>query len=185
MVHKAFEVIGERVLIIDTSVKKPFDEKTARGFEELLKSFGRDVSVSADTKRNSRKEKLGIFLESEKFMAELYGGRAALDFIELLYKPSSLIEELVRGKVPREKVHSNNPILSICYGIDPLLLNYEGEEEIPLSKICFPSEEVARIMVHKFTGELWYAQGVFYNDGNFEVYDKYKEPLRRAGFFIK
>lgn len=185
MIHKAFEVIGERVLIIDKTPIKSFDKKTAKGFEELLKSLGRKGSVSADTKRNARKEKLGIFLESEKFMTDLYGGRAALDFIEPLYKPSSLIEELAKGEVPRERVHSNNPILSICYGIDSLLLNYEGEEEIPLSKIRFPLEEVARIMVHKFTGELWYVQGVFYNDGNFEVYDKYKEPLRREGFFIK
>ncbi len=129
MIHKAFGVIGERVLIIDVSENKTFNEKTVKGFEELLKSFGRKGLVIADTKRSIQKQKFGIFLESETFMTDLYGGRASLDFIEPMYNPSSLIEELAKGKIPKE--------------------------------------------------------GVFYNDGNFEVYDKYKEPLRSVGFFIK
>jgi hypothetical protein len=54
-------------------------------------------------------------------------------------------------------------------GVDQLKLNYRGKREGS----------------HVFEGELSYVQGVFFNDGNFKVYDKYKDPLRNAGFKIK
>ena len=38
---------------------------------------------------------------------------------------------------------------------------------------------------HFFTGELDYIEGSFCNDGNFEIYDRYKQALKKAGFYVK
>ena len=136
MIHKAFEVIGERVLL-----------NVMRG--------------------NKKVSKLGIFQESERFQTTAKGApRPALDFIEPVYSPNPTIEELAKGIHPRERIHPKNPILSFHYGVDHLKLMYIERKE----------------GAHVFEGELNYAQGTFFNDGNFEVYDRYKEVLKRAGF---
>ncbi|MEK6952017.1 MAG: hypothetical protein AABX29_03305 [Nanoarchaeota archaeon] len=136
MTHKAFEVIGERILLIDTSYRN----------------------------------KEGIFQESNRFQTTAEGSpRPALDFIEPIYHANPTVEELAKGLNPRERVNPNNPILSLHLGIDQLKLSYRGKREES----------------HVFKGELSYVQGVFFNDGNFEVYDKYKESLSKAGFKIE
>jgi len=139
MVHKAFEVVGERVLL--------------------------DVSLE----EIGRVKKLGIFQESDKYETTVEGApRPALDFIEPIYKPNSAQEMFAKGLIPRERRHSQNPILSFHLGIDHLKLNYKGERE----------------GIHIFEGGLDYVAGLFYNDGNFEVFDRYREPLKKAGFKI-
>jgi hypothetical protein len=136
MAYKAFEVIGEKILIID----------------------------------KERKQKLGIFFESETFDTDAEEPiRPALDFIEPLYKTNSVIERYARGKVPRERINPRNPILSIHFGLDHTLLNYMGKID----------------EVHTFAGELWYPQGMYINDGNFEIYNKYRESLKKAGFKVE
>jgi hypothetical protein len=139
MIHKAFEVVGERVLL--------------------------EVFVDG-----LLKQKKGIFWESEQFKTTAEGNlRPALDFIQPLYESNQLMELLAMGREPRKRINPKNPILSIHYGVDQLLLKYGGKEK----------------GFHRFVGELDYMLGVFLNDGNFEVYDKYREPLKKAGFRIK
>lgn len=136
MTHRAFEVIGERILIVDSS----------------------------------HRNKEGIFQESENFQTTAEGRpRQALDFIELIYDANPTVEELARGINPRERINPNSPILSLHLGVDQLKLQYRGRREGS----------------HVFEGELNYVRGVFFNDGNFEVYDKYKAPLRKAGFKVE
>jgi hypothetical protein len=102
MVHKAFEVIGKRIIL--------------------------DVKYRVED-RIERKIKGGIFQESEKFDTNLEGYiRPALDFIEPDYNPNSLIELSAKGRIPRERINPRNPILSIHFAIDPALLKYEGVE---------------------------------------------------------
>lgn len=59
--------------------------------------------------------------------------------------------------------------MSIYFAIDPALLKYEGIEK----------------GAHKFKGILWYVEGMYINDGNPEIYDKYRGPLKKAGFRIE
>lgn len=135
MVHKAFEIIGER------------------------------VSVNAGYRR-----KEGIFQESEKFQTTAEGGpRPAIDFIEPIYDANPSIEEIAKGLDPHERINPDNPILSLYLGVDHLKLGYAGK----------------RGGMHIFEGLLDYTQETFFNDGNFEVYNKYVMPLKRAGFRIK
>ena len=136
MVHKLFEVVGERILIID-------------------RKWGRN--------------KEGIFQENEDYVTHAEGNpRPALDFIEPVYNPNSWIEDLARGRKPRQRIHPGNPILSLHCGLDQLKLEYRGKREGH----------------HTFEGELIYLFGVYFNDGNFEVYDMYKDPLKRVGFEV-
>lgn len=136
MTHKAFELIGERILIVDF------------------------------TYRN----KEGIFQESEHFDTTAEGTpKAALDFIEPIYNANPSVEEFAKGRVPRERMNPNNPILSIHRGVDHLKLRYIGRRE----------------QTNLFEGSLEYEQGVFYNDGNYGIYDRYKEALKKAGFQIE
>ena len=136
MTHKTFDIIGERVLLVDT------------------------------THRN----KEGIFQESRHYKTTAEGvPRPALDFIEPIYDANPGIEELAKGLNPRERVHPENPILSLHRGVDHLRLHYRGQRE----------------GVHLFEGELNYVQGAFLNDGNFEVFDRYKDALRHARFDVK
>jgi len=136
MAHKAFDIIGERVLVVDP------------------------------TYRN----KEGIFQESRHYQTTAEGApRPALDFIEPIYNPNPNIEKFAKGLDPRERVHSENPILSLHLGVDHLKLHYRGQ----------------RAGAHVFEGELNYVQGTFLNDGNFEVFDKYRDALRNAGFDVK
>ena len=136
MTHKAFEVIGERILLVNSS----------------------------------HKNKEGIFQESSDFQTTAKGSpRPALDFIEPIYHTNPTVEELAKGLNPGEKINLGNPILSLHLGVDQLKLTYRGKREGS----------------YVFEGELSYVQGVFFNDNNFEVYDKYREPLRKAGFKIE
>lgn len=167
MIHKAFEVIGERVMIrnvLDTTQLLKY-RKILNGKSDYI---ALDVSRVRELVRSGVDEKLGIFQESERFRTTLEGGRSALDFIEPVYNPNPIEEEYAKGINPRERVNPKNPILSFHYGIDHLKLKYIGNQE----------------GTHVFKGNLNYVQGVFYNDGNFEVFNKYVEPLRKAGFEI-
>lgn len=135
MVHKLFEIIGERIIVVDTA----------------------------------HRMKEGIFLESENYQTTAEGTlRPALDFIEPMYNPNPIVEELAKGRIPRERINPDNPILSINLGIDHLKLIYQGKNN----------------GIHLIKGELEYVAGAFFNDGNFEVFDKYRESLRKAGFKI-
>jgi len=135
MTHKAFEIIGERVLIVD---------KTHRNKE-------------------------GIFQESGDYQTTAEGtSRPALDFIEPIYDANSSVEEFAKGMNPRERIHPRNPVLSLHLGVDQLKLEYKGRPEGH----------------HVFEGELSYVIGAFFNDGNFEVYDRYRNPLKETGFEI-
>ncbi len=135
MTHKAFELIGQRILIVD----------------------------------RAHRNKEGIFQESERFQTTAEGApRPALDFIEPVYNPNFVAEEFAKGLKPRDRINPDNPILSVHCGIDQLKLRYRGRKNN------------AQI----FEGELDYVQAALFNDGNFEVYNKYRAQLKRAGFKI-
>ncbi|MBU0760887.1 MAG: hypothetical protein KJ600_02290 [Nanoarchaeota archaeon] len=111
----------------------------------------------------------GIFCESKEFrVVEGSESRPALNFIEPIYDPSSEVVRFARGRAQGERIHPDNPILSFHFGVDHLKLRYTGKHN----------------GVHIFDGELDYKFRVFFNDGNSGVYDKYKEPLRKAGFEV-
>jgi len=114
-------------------------------------------------------EKLGIFWESDKFKTTLEGGRAAIDFIQPLYAVNQQIEQIAKGRVPRGRINPKNPILSLHCGIDHTELKYQGRKD----------------GAHLFEGKLVYIVGYFVNDGNFEVYDKYRAALKKAGFSVE
>ena len=117
----------------------------------------------------AHKTKEGIFLESEDYQTTAEGKpRPALDFIVPMYRPNPIVEELAKGRIPRERINPHNPVLSINLGIDHLKLNYISKNN----------------GIHLVKGELEYVMCVFFNDGNFEVFDKYKKQLREVGFKI-
>jgi hypothetical protein len=139
---------------------------THKAFEHI----GKRVLIVDPTHRN----KEGIFQESEDYFTMAEGTpRPALDFIEPKYDTSPLLEILARisflGFDPFERIHPENPLLSFHFGVDHLKLQYSGQ----------------RNGTHVFEGKLIYAGGTFVNDGNFEVFDRYKDALRAAGFDIK
>jgi len=72
------------------------------------------------------------------------------------------------GRNPQLRINPKNPILSLHLGIDHLQLNYVGERD------------GARV----FEGNLVYVMGTFVNDGNTQVYDRYREALKKSGFKI-
>ena len=96
MTHKAFQLIGERILIVN----------------------------------HSRRDKEGIFQESERFQTTAEGTpRHALDFIEPIYNPNPYVEEFAKGLKPRERINPDNPILSLHCGVDKLKLEYGGRKD--------------------------------------------------------
>jgi len=167
MTHEAFEVLGERVLLEFTHSPSWYNE-----IPTLLQTLGRydtqrikDLLASKTDIESG--QKLGIFHESEEFRTVESGiEKPALDFIQPIYRTNPAQEENAKGKVPKERVNPLNPILSLHLGIDHLLLEHKDTKN----------------GAHIFTGPLWYVQGVFYNDGNWEVFNKYVEPLKKAGF---
>jgi len=133
--HKAFELIGKRILIVDSA----------------------------------HRNKEGIFQDSTRFQTTTEGiTRLALDFIEPIYNPNPGIEEIAKGQVPKERIDPRNPILNFHFGVDHL-------------RLCYI---LKRGRTHLFGGELVYVGGGFINDGN-EVYDRYRESLRNAGFDVR
>lgn len=135
--------------------------------------IGKAVALTLQGSRN----KIGLFQESNEYATTAEGARRpALDFIEPLYQTNPMIEKLAKGKNPRERVCTENPILSLHLGIDHLRLRYGGKLQL--------SFEGKNIIVHFFRGELMYVCGAYFNDGNFEVYDQYREVLRKAGFRV-
>ena len=134
-IHKAFELIGQRILIID----------------------------SVD------RNKKGIFQESKEYQTNAEGGlRPALDFIEPIYSPNKKVEFYAKSKIPKERINSRNPVLSLHLGLDHLKLNYKWQKN----------------RCHVFEGELNYICGVFFNDGNSEVFNSYVKQLNKAGFEV-
>lgn len=141
MAHKAFEVIGEKIIVYRDNL----------GIEGIFQ-----------TNQFSIKQKCACCGET----IEVIPGRT-LDFVSPLYTQSPFIERLAMGKIPRERINPRNPILHFWSGIDLSKLEYAGKN----------------YEKHIFKGEL-HAPGVYFNDGNFEVFNKYVEPLRKAGFEI-
>ena len=118
---------------------------------------------------SAHRNKEGIFQDSTRFQTTAEGiKRPSLDFIEPIYNPNSGMEEIAKGQVPKERIDQSNPILNFHFGVDHSRLDYRGQK-----REC-----------HVFEGELSYVGGGFINDGN-EVYDKYREALRNAGFEIR
>ena len=119
---------------------------------------------------------LGIFqptifsLENKCFCCEeiikVVPGKT-LDFISPVYQPNQIQEKIAMDKAPRERINARNPILHFWLGLDLNKIIYLGKGE----------------KTHSFIGDL-HGADAYFNDGNFEVYDKYKEPLRKAGFDI-
>ena len=133
--------------------------------------------------------KLGIFQESFKYATTAEGQkRPALDFIHPIYHPSAEVEALAKGLSPKQTRHKENPILSLHMGIDHLKLKYNGLFYVPDDiKQNYTTNSELELMIEKayfLTGELDYVEGAFANDGNSEIYDKYKEALKKAGFYI-
>lgn len=159
MVHKAFEIIGEPVLIQLEGINK-------------FKWF-----------------KLGIFEESSEYITKAEGDeRPAIDFIHPIYYSSDKVKELSRGKNPKKTISINNPILSLHYAIDHPKLIYNGLVHVPedIKTAYTPTSLELKIKeAHFFTGDLNYVLGAFCNDGNYEVYDKYRKALKKAGFNLK
>ena len=69
----------------------------------------------------------------------------------------------------RQRVHPENPILSVHGNVDHSLLKYLGHTG----------------KGHLFHGPLVYAFGIFVSDGNPEAFDIYKSALQAAGFTVK
>jgi hypothetical protein len=90
-----------------------------------------------------------------------------LDFVIPVYDTNPKIERLAMGRIPQERINMQNPILHLWSGVD-------------LNKLEYNSKENGS---HIFKGEL-HGPGVYVNDGNFGVFNKYVEPLRKAGFEI-
>lgn len=169
MAHKAFEVIGERA-----ELNYVRSNSWSREIPQLLEFIGRydarAIKKLLKTKKDvERGRKFGIFQESRDFTT-VEGGieKPALDFIEPVYNTNLLMEEFAKGRIPLARINPDNPILSFHCGVDHLLLEYEGVKNGE----------------HIFTGPLWYFQGVFYNDGNWEVFNKYAKQLKKAGFEV-
>ena len=135
---------------------------------KAFKIIGERVLVVDPTHRN----KEGIFQNSSHYQTTLKRAsrpRPALDFIEPIYNPNSDLEALAREMDPRERIHSENPILSLHLGVNHLNLQYKGQKS----------------GVHIFEGELEFIMGTFLHDGNLTVFNKYKSALKKAGFDIE
>ncbi|MCX6819115.1 MAG: hypothetical protein NT129_03910 [Candidatus Aenigmarchaeota archaeon] len=100
---------------------------------------------------------------------------ADIDFVQVLDKTDDLIEELAMGRPPRERINPNNPILHLYMGVDLKRLKYDdvvGDAHI-FEVEYFPE------------GDLPCSEDIFFNDGNNELYNLYKGPLKQAGFKIE
>lgn len=140
MVNKAFEVIGNRILIVDL-----WDPKSPRTLE-------------------------GVFLESEScYFIEEGREHPALDFVSPIYNPTKELKTLANRLNPGGIVNPANPVLSLYFGVDHSKLRY----------IC------RRNSFHVFEGKLDYTFGAFITDGNRQIYEKYRAPLKTAGFRIE
>lgn len=141
MVHKAFQVLGKKVLL--------------------------DI-----VHNGARIQPLGIFGESRDYDTLAEGDpRSAIDFIAPIYDREPILEDMARGIITRERIIQDNPLLFILFGLDHLQLQYQGKRD---GAYIFHSSDELRHMLCTVV-----------NDGNYETYDLYKEPLAKAGFKIR
>lgn len=169
MTHKAFEVIGKKVLI-----EKILMEEELNFISEKLKSGDLERSYAIKMLETGIENIGGIFLKSDHVRTTIGGGKGYLDLIQPIYTDIPEVMDIVENHLTGEvypRINPNNPVLDIWFGVDSSKLDYLGLKEGS----------------YVFRGNLFFnhEDRLFVNDGNYEIYDKYKEPLRKAGFKIE
>lgn len=165
MVHKVFEIIGERALLY----RELYNDESEILKKGLRKEFIEQILA------NKAEKIVGIFQRSDSVRRTRARGKGEIDFIDPIYEEgiisSSMQIDKTKGRCPKGRINPKNPLLRIFYGIEINALEYIGYQE------GLPS----------FRGKLFF-QNIFdddiFNEGHYNLFNRYVKPIHEAGFEV-